>query len=104
MAVCRMARLRVGCTVAGWAPGVFWIVNSSWFQSTMVLPDAAALAIAAPSLVVAELDAAHEGAATAGATAAAPANAANVLVVFLIASSPRQNGGLFEGEETSSSL
>ena len=35
-----MAKLRVGCTVAGWAPGVSTICSSCWFQSTTMAPEA----------------------------------------------------------------
>jgi hypothetical protein len=38
MAACRMAKLRVGCTVGGWAPGVRTIVSSSRFQSMTTDP------------------------------------------------------------------
>src|SRR5216684_8537584 len=38
--MCRMAKLRVGWMVAGWAPGVLTIFTSSLFQSTTIAPDA----------------------------------------------------------------
>src|SRR6185503_1015513 len=38
-AACRIAKLRVGCTVAGWFPGVPKMVISSRFQSTADCPE-----------------------------------------------------------------
>ena len=40
IATCRMAKLRVGWMVPGWAPGVLTIFTSSLFQSTTIAPDA----------------------------------------------------------------
>src|SRR5207244_11589500 len=45
-AACRSAKLRVGCRVAGWAPGVPRMVISSRFQSTADCPDPRANATA----------------------------------------------------------
>jgi hypothetical protein len=38
-AACKIAKLRVGCTVAGWFPGVPKMVISSRFQSTADCPE-----------------------------------------------------------------
>src|SRR5207249_5039308 len=41
-AACRIAKLRVGCTVAGWAPGVRTITRSVLFHWTTGLTELAA--------------------------------------------------------------
>src|SRR6478609_5560372 len=87
MAACRMARLRVGCAVAGGAPGAFWMVNSSWFQSTMVCPDPAVRASGDPTVPELRL-VAHAGVMIAAASTAAAVKALKPLVLAFISGSP----------------
>src|SRR5690348_1496083 len=82
-AACRIAKLRVGCTVAGCAPGVPRMVISSRFQSTADCPepDISATDDRGPDLAVA----ASAGAATPTATAAAATTARIFPVLRMLA-------------------
>src|SRR5690348_11291589 len=70
-AACRMAKLRVGCTVAGCAPGVPRMVISSLFQSTTDCPEPGDKATDAGGPAKFRPVAAVAGAATPATTAAA---------------------------------
>src|SRR5467141_1895629 len=77
IAMCRMAKLRVGWMVAGCAPGVLTILTSSLFQSTTTAPDpepAGAAAAAVPLPVACWYATTANVAASVSAT---PANAIN---------------------------
>ncbi len=82
-AACRSAKLRVGCTVAGCAPGVPRMVISSRFQSTADCPDPGIKATddRGPGRAVA----ASAGAATPAATAAAATTARIFPVLRMLA-------------------
>ena len=70
--------------MAGWAPGVLRIVASSWFQSTMLLPDPGLSATRVPLAVVVVGEAAAQVAVAPVTNAATPMNAASLLVVFFM--------------------
>src|SRR5690242_969262 len=90
-AACKIAKLRVGCTAAGCAPGVPRIDISSRFQSATDLPEPGDKATdaggpAAPRPVAAAADAA--GTATPAATAAAATKTAAFRVLRIPHDSP----------------
>ena len=81
-----MAKLRVGCTVAGWAPGTPRMDTSCRFQSITDCPDPAvsASATGGPPLP----DVASAGTAIPAAAAAATANVTSAEVLLRMAVVP----------------